>query len=279
MHTHSSTSVCALHPIYINIPALGDLPKDILTEVAAKQKELDLEKLDYEVLICFIRITSPGPYDRCGDLLFSFLLCVQAVLKTKTSLLKRVYALHKAKWLASKELAAFVEEHKAWLPAYALFCHFKDQFETADFNTWPEHKTITQAEIEKLTSKTSSLFGDVIAYHYWVQYHLSKQLTEAANYAASKGIVLKGDLPIGVDPLRYGVSSLIETNTNHVFQRCFILTSPPLRQPETNSVDVWTNPHLFRLHKQTGAPPDYFCTHAPQLLLLQLSRWVALSAC
>jgi hypothetical protein len=52
--------VCALHPIYINIPALGDLPKDILTEVAAKQKELDLEKLDYEVLICFIRITSPG---------------------------------------------------------------------------------------------------------------------------------------------------------------------------------------------------------------------------
>jgi hypothetical protein len=41
--------VCALHPIYINIPALGDLPKDILTEVAQKQKELDLEKLDYEV--------------------------------------------------------------------------------------------------------------------------------------------------------------------------------------------------------------------------------------
>jgi 4-alpha-glucanotransferase len=197
-YPYSSTSVCALHPIYINIPALGDLPKDILTEVAAKQKELDLEKLDYE-----------------------------AVLKTKTSLLKRVYALHKAKWLASKELTAFVEEHKDWLPAYALFCHFKDQFETADFNTWPEHKTITQAEVEKLTSKTSSIFADVIAYHYWVQYHLSKQLTEAANYAASKGIALKGDLPIGVDPL---------------------------------SVDVWTNPHLFRLHKQTGAPPDYFST-------------------
>jgi hypothetical protein len=30
-----------------------------------------------------------------------------------------------------------------------------------------------------------------------------------------------------------------------------------------NSVDVWTNPHLFRLHKQTGAPPDYFCTRLP----------------
>ncbi len=56
-YPYSSTSVCALHPIYINIPALGDLPKDILTEVAAKQKELDLEKLDYEVLIRFIGVT------------------------------------------------------------------------------------------------------------------------------------------------------------------------------------------------------------------------------
>lgn len=43
----------------------------------------------------------------------------------------------------------------------------------------------------------------MIAYHYWVQYHLSKQLTEAAEYAASNGIILKGDLPIGVDPLRH----------------------------------------------------------------------------
>jgi len=195
-YPYSSTSVCALHPIYINIPALGDLPPDILEEVEKKKQQLDLDKLDYE-----------------------------AVLETKLDLLKRIYALFKSKWLASNELKAFVEEHKAWLPAYALFCHFKALYETADFNQWPEHSTITQDQIEQLTSTSSGIYEEVIAYHYWVQYHLSKQLTEAAEYAASNGIILKGDLPIGVDPL---------------------------------SVDVWTNPHLFRLHKQTGAPPDYF---------------------
>jgi len=198
-YPYSSTSVCALHPIYINLEALGELPKDIAAEIAQKKKELDLDKLDYE-----------------------------AVLRTKSNILKRIYALHhKTKWLESKELTKFVQEHKAWLPAYALFCHYKDLYKTADFNTWPEFKTITQAETEKLTARGSKIYSDVIAYHYWVQYHLSKQLTEASNYAASLGIVLKGDLPIGVDPL---------------------------------SVDVWTNPHLFRLHKQTGAPPDYFST-------------------
>jgi 4-alpha-glucanotransferase len=41
-------------------------------------------------------------------------------------------------------LAAFVEEHQSWLPAYALFCHFKDLYATADFNQWPEHSTIAQ---------------------------------------------------------------------------------------------------------------------------------------
>ena len=44
-------------------------------------------------------------------------------------------------------------------------------------------------------------------------------------YAASQGVVLKGDLPIGVDPL---------------------------------SVDCWIDPHYFRLNTQTGAPPDMF---------------------
>ncbi|KAL6988101.1 4-alpha-glucanotransferase dpe2 [Sarracenia purpurea var. burkii] len=40
-----------------------------------------------------------------------------------------------------------------------------------------------------------------------------------------KGVVLKGDLPIGVD---------------------------------RNSVDTWVSPNLFRMNTSTGAPPDYF---------------------
>jgi len=51
------------------------------------------------------------------------------------------------------------------------------------------------------------------------------QLTEAAEYARKKGVILKGDLPIGVD---------------------------------RNSVDTWVYPNLFRMNTSTGAPPDYF---------------------
>jgi 4-alpha-glucanotransferase len=50
-------------------------------------------------------------------------------------------------------------------------------------------------------------------------------LSEAAGYARKKGVVLKGDLPIGVD---------------------------------RNSVDTWVYPSLFRMNTATGAPPDYF---------------------
>lgn len=50
-------------------------------------------------------------------------------------------------------------------------------------------------------------------------------MSKAADYAQSKGIILKGDLPIGVD---------------------------------RNSVDTWVYPNLFRMNTSTGAPPDYF---------------------
>ena len=50
-------------------------------------------------------------------------------------------------------------------------------------------------------------------------------MTKAAEYARNKGVILKGDLPIGVD---------------------------------RNSVDTWVYPNLFRMNTSTGAPPDYF---------------------
>jgi 4-alpha-glucanotransferase len=50
-------------------------------------------------------------------------------------------------------------------------------------------------------------------------------LSEAAAHARKKKVILKGDLPIGVD---------------------------------RNSVDTWVYPTLFRMDTATGAPPDYF---------------------
>ncbi|KAF8403538.1 hypothetical protein HHK36_011642 [Tetracentron sinense] len=82
----------------------------------------------------------------------------------------------------------------------------------------------SENELEKLVSK-DSMHYDIICFQYYIQFHLHLQLSEAATYARKKRVVLKGDLPIGVD---------------------------------RNSVDTWVYSNLFHMNTATGAPPDYF---------------------
>jgi 4-alpha-glucanotransferase len=64
-----------------------------------------------------------------------------------------------------------------------------------------------------------------MGYYCFLQYHLNEQLKDATRYAHSKGIIVKGDIAIGV--YRHGA-------------------------------DVWQHPELFHLEYQAGAPPDDF---------------------
>ena len=59
-----------------------------------------------------------------------------------------------------------------------------------------------------------NIYYDKVSFYYFVQYHLHVQLLEVRNYAHAKGIVLKGDIPIGVS---------------------------------RDSVDAWSHPELFYL--------------------------------
>ena len=87
----------------------------------------------------------------------------------------------------------FVKDNEDWLPDYAQYCAERD--------------------------------GNGTEIHLFLQYHCDKQLREAVNYLHSKGILLKGDIPIGVNP---------------------------------SGVDVKSHPDLFNLDVQVGAPPDDF---------------------
>ena len=58
-----------------------------------------------------------------------------------------------------------------------------------------------------------------------MQFQLDSQLKEAVAYAHKHGVILKGDLPIGVSRI---------------------------------SCDAWTFPALFHMDSQAGAPPDAF---------------------
>ena len=114
---------------------------------------------------------------------------------------------------------------------------FKQDWEstknTEDFQSFfKENKDwlIPYAEFCLQTTVNSQQSTDLVPsseFYYFLQYHLDKQLKESVDYLHEKGIALKGDIPIGIG---------------------------------RHSVEAWTNPELFNLDCQAGAPPDAFAT-------------------
>ena len=99
-------------------------------------------------------------------------------------------------WESLKDTAdfqQFVKENEDWLLDYARYCAERD--------------------------------GNGTEIHLFLQYHCDKQLREAVKALHNKGLLLKGDIPIGVNP---------------------------------TGVDVKSHPDLFNLDVQVGAPPDDF---------------------
>lgn len=193
-YPYAAISVFALHPIYLDVTKLSqqDQADKLLTSMEPLRQQLnEAESVDYE-----------------------------AVLKAKWQIIKAIYPIEKQQLFASKDYLAFFASNKEWLEPYGCFSVLRDKYGTADFSTWSEGNY--QQNIPMLLTK---LDEDALYLHYFVQYHLHKQLSDAAGFAHEHGCVLKGDIAIGV------------------FK---------------NSVDVWQHADLFHLEAQAGAPPDDF---------------------
>ncbi len=196
-YPYAAISAFALHPIYMN-----------LNELAAKQHQKQLKKLD----------------DEKAKLNALEVVNYEAVIKTKLAFIKTVYLDLGKETLDSVDFKDFFVQNQYWLTPYAVFCYLRDEYGTVDFSKWPAYKQYNEHDIAELANDQSKAYTD-IAFYYFVQYHLHLQLKDATNYAHSKGIILKGDIAIGV--YRYGV-------------------------------DAWQHPQLFHVDFQAGAPPDDF---------------------
>ncbi|MBV5349105.1 4-alpha-glucanotransferase, partial [bacterium] len=196
-YPYKSISVMALHPIYLNLDNIGPLDDPILmNEFTALQKSLNQKtEVDYP-----------------------------EVLRHKSRYYKLIFDQDGEKLFKSNNFKQFFKANKEWLVPYAAFAYLRDKYKSPDFRNWDEYSIYNASKIEKLCSPKSYAWED-IAVHYFIQYHLDIQLKEAATYARNNGIILKGDIPIGISP---------------------------------NSVEAWTEPHLFNLNAQAGAPPDDF---------------------
>ncbi|HQW44374.1 MAG TPA: 4-alpha-glucanotransferase [Chitinophagaceae bacterium] len=106
----------------------------------------------------------------------------------------------------------------------AAFCYLRDKYGTSNFEEWKTNGIYNKAQINKLCSSKSTAFKE-IGFCYFNQYHLHLQLKEAVDYAHKKGVVLKGDIPIGIS---------------------------------RNSCDAWVSPEMYNMCWQAGAPPDDF---------------------
>ncbi|MER3464645.1 MAG: 4-alpha-glucanotransferase [Chitinophagaceae bacterium] len=148
----------------------------------------------------------------------------EQVLNFKINTLKELYDLRGTEFLEEAEYKSFLEDNRYWLEPYAAFCFLRDKFGTSDYNQWKTNKVYNKEEVARLVSPKNKSFQQ-ITFYYFVQYHLHRQLKEAVSYAHKKGIALKGDIPIGI--YRYGA-------------------------------DAWTDPSLYNMDQQAGAPPDDF---------------------
>lgn len=195
-YPYNGISVYALNPIYIHLDSLGTVPARIRKKFDKMKEELNA----------------------CPQIDFD------KVIKAKEEYVKEAYKANGARVMAGDSYKAFFERNREWLEPYALFCVLRDRYNTSDFRQWGKYASFDR----KLVSSLPAADADVRAqmdYHCFVQYHLDRQLRDAAEYAHSCGIVLKGDIPIGINPC---------------------------------SVEAWTEGRYFNLNSQAGAPPDGF---------------------
>lgn len=196
-YPYSCISVFAIHPQYANLHALPEL-KDAKARAEAEKTcaELNaLDKIDYEKVNGF-----------------------------KINYLRQIFNQEGEKMMKTAEYKAFFQDTEQWLVPYAQYSYLRDKNGTADFNQWPDHQVWDEAERKALTDPKTAAYKNV-AFFYFVQFVLDRQMQEAHEYAKAKGVILKGDIPIGVN---------------------------------RNGCDVWTEPKYFNLNGQAGAPPDDF---------------------
>jgi 4-alpha-glucanotransferase len=196
-YPYSCISIFALHPQYVDInqlPKISD--KATQDKFESLRKELNaLDAVDYE-----------------------------RVNAAKIEYLRIIFKQEGKKMMSTEQYRKFFADTQQWLVPYAQYCFLCDKNGTANFSRWPDHKTWNEADRPILSHSRNKAYADV-AFYYFVQYVLNTQMEAVHDYARSLGIVLKGDIPIGVN--RYGC-------------------------------DVWQEPKYFNLNGQAGAPPDDF---------------------
>ncbi len=193
-YPYNANSTFALHPMFLRLSSMGRL-KDVNRQKYFDElgRELNnLAQIDYE-----------------------------RVNNGKKEFTRELFAQDGQRVLSSDDYNTFFQKNSSWLTPYAAWCVLRDQNNTPDMTQWGEYAVYD----EKIIADFISVNRYDIEYVYYIQYFLDKQMREVRDYAHTKGVAIKGDIPIGIS---------------------------------RTSADAWISPRLFNLDCQAGAPPDDF---------------------
>ena len=196
-YPYSAISIFALHPQFADLrqlPAIKDRKK--AEDYEALREEFNaLKQIDYE-----------------------------RVNNAKTEYLRIIFKQEGEEAMKTDGFKEFMKENEHWIAPYAKYCSLRDKYGCVDFAKWKGNEQWNEADRKALLDPKTKEFKEV-AFYYYVQFILNNQMRAAHEYAMARGVILKGDIPIGVN---------------------------------RNGCDVWHEPQYFNLNSQAGAPPDGF---------------------
>lgn len=196
-YPYSAISIFALHPQFADLrqlPAIKDRKK--AEDYEALREELNaLKQIDYE-----------------------------RVNNAKTEYLRIIFKQEGEEAMKTDGFKEFMKDNEHWIAPYAKYCSLRDKYGCVDFAKWKGNEQWNEADRKALLDPKTKEFKEV-AFYYYVQFILNNQMRAAHEYAMARGVILKGDIPIGVN---------------------------------RNGCDVWHEPQYFNLNSQAGAPPDGF---------------------
>ena len=204
-YPYSAISIYAIHPLYIDLNGLGALKNpERAAFYAEKQQALNAkESVDYE-----------------------------QSLKYKLDYCREFFKQEGAQWMARPDFKEFITRNENWLMPYATYCYLRESYGTSDFSQWRGNAVYNRIRGRALCREKSHAWPE-ISFYYFLQYVLHNQFKMVSDYARRNGVVLKGDLPIGVS---------------------------------RTSVEAWTEPNYFNMNGQAGAPPDDFSANGQNWL-------------
>lgn len=199
----------------------GDSPYQPFSAFAGNPYFIDLDMLKDEGLITQEEIDSCYWCDVPEEVKYD------AIYYYRFPLLKKAY--RRSSHKNTKAYEQFCEDHKEWLPNYALYMACKDLFAGVEWAQWDADIKFRKPEA---VARYEHELEDEINYWKFLQYKFFEQWEKLKKYANDHEIKVIGDIPIYV---------------------------------AFDGADVWSHPELFQLDQKTllplevaGVPPDAF---------------------